>query len=97
MRHLTFVLCIVAASLAIFSTVPTAEAGQPWSCMCDGVKKRFIASTKACEWSQPKNRSLVNTPGGMRLLKACTRSEFVDWNRKACAAEKCTLPKSMRL
>ena len=97
MRRLTVVMSIVAASLAVFATIPTAEAGQPWSCLCDGVKKRFIASTKACEWSQPKNRSLRNTPGGMRLLTSCTRSEFIAWNRKACIQEKCSLPKSMRL
>lgn len=96
MRRVHVLLGVIAVAALMIIAAPTAEAGQPWSCSCDGVKKRFIAPTKACEWSQPKNRSLINKPGGRRLLKACTHTEFVAWNRNACAQEKCTLPKSMR-
>jgi hypothetical protein len=97
MRPKSTLLSVWAIGLGLFiTTAPSAEAGQPWSCSCNGVTKRFIAATKACEWSQPKNRHLVNKPGGRRLLKACTRPEFVAWNRRACAQEKCTLPKALR-
>jgi hypothetical protein len=71
---------------------PTAEAGQPWSCTCNGVTKRFIASTKACEINLPRNKRYLKVPGGRRLLSQCTRPEFISWNKKACASEGCSLP-----
>jgi hypothetical protein len=74
------------AFLASLAPSP-AEAGQPWSCTCNGKTKRFIASTKACEKAQPKNSNIKR----MSKMIACTRTEFVAWNQNACAQKSCTL------
>lgn len=81
----------VALAFPAGSINTSAEAGQPWSCSCNGKPKRFIASTNACEWSQQKNRHLMNRPGGRKLLVPCTPSEFTAWNRRACAQDGCSL------
>ncbi len=88
-RH--FIILLTLGAGAVFATTTSADAGQPWSCQCKGASKRFIASTHACEWSQPKNTSVRLA----RQLTPCTRAEFVAWNRKACRSEGCTLPRSM--
>ncbi len=85
-------VAVMLAAAALLTTAETANAGQPWSCSCNGVNKRFIASTHACEWSQSKNKNVKLA----RQLSPCTRAEFVGWNRKACVQEGCTLPRSMR-
>lgn len=76
-----------ALALSMGVAPSPAEAGQPWSCTCNGKTKRFIASTKACEKAQPKNSSIKR----MSKMIPCTRSEFVAWNQKACAQKSCTL------
>jgi hypothetical protein len=76
--------------------LPSAEAGQPWSCVCKGKPQRFIAGTKACEWAQPKNKRFISIPGGRRLLSACTRAEFTAWNKNACKQEGCSPPKGLK-
>ena len=78
-------------TFALFGSIATANAGQPWSCLCKGVAKRFIASTNACEKSQPKNNPAVFSPTGRRVLTPCTQSEFKAWNRRACEQEGCRL------
>ena len=86
-KWLHVVLGASALGLSLGIAAPSAEAGQPWSCTCQGKTKRFIASTKACERAQPKNRNIK----GMGKLIPCTRAEFTAWNRNACAQEGCTL------
>ncbi len=83
--HLAVGASAVALSMGI--AAPSAEAGQPWSCTCNGKTQRFIASTKACERAQPKNRKIRL----MRNYIPCTSAEFTAWNRNACAKEGCTL------
>ncbi len=79
------------ATLALLGGMATADAGQPWSCLCKGVAKRFVASTHACEFSQPKNIPAVFSPSGRRVLTPCTLSEFKAWNRRACEQQGCRL------
>ena len=83
--HIGLGASALAFSLGVVA--PAAEAGQPWSCTCNGKTKRFIASTKACEKAQPKNANIKR----MSKMIPCTRSEFVAWNQKACAQKSCTL------
>jgi hypothetical protein len=91
--RLNGLLGAAATVLAITLATPAAEAGQPWSCSCNGKPKRFIASTNACEWSQPKNQSARKLPNRRSKMIPCTRAEFVTWNRKACVKAGCTLPR----
>jgi hypothetical protein len=84
-----FTIALLLGAGALIAHIETADAGQPWSCQCNGVTKRFIASTRACERSQPKNKSVRL----MRDLTRCTRAEFITWNRNACISEGCTLPR----
>jgi hypothetical protein len=46
--RLTLAAAILATPLLVAST-PVA-AGQPWTCVCGAVKKRYIASTGHCEF-----------------------------------------------
>ena len=91
-HYARFALSLLMGAVALLAHTGSADAGQPWSCMCNGTMKRFIASTRACEWQQPKNKSVRL----MRQLTRCTRAEFIDWNAKACRSEGCTLPSYMK-
>jgi hypothetical protein len=95
-KSLRAVTVAIAVLAGVGTVAPSAEAGQPWSCVCQGKPKRFIASTKACEWRLPRNKPLVNKPGALRLLSACTSNEFEAWNRKACKQEGCRPPRWMK-
>ena len=54
----------------------TAEAAQPYWCLCNGAKKRFLASTHKCEHDHH--------------VKLCSAAQFRDFNRQACASNNCT-------
>jgi hypothetical protein len=71
------------AAIMILSAIPItqAEAGTPWSCVCKGKPKRFIASTHICE------HHLSAATG--KKVRACTTAQFKAWNRKACKQEGC--------
>jgi hypothetical protein len=77
------------ATAALFTT--SAHAGQPWSCICDGQPKRFIASTYACEFDRYKDSGRRVRQGSKLLVPRCTAPQFRAWNRRACASEGCTL------
>ncbi len=69
---------VAAATLPIPSPsnlVTPAEAAQPWSCVCKGEKKRFLASTRHCEkrmglakgqWCSKKQHRAVYGPACMK-------------------------------
>jgi hypothetical protein len=69
----------------------SAHAGQPWSCICDGSPKRFIASTYACESSLYKGTGRRVHEGFKLFVPACTAPQFRAWNRRACTRIGCTL------
>jgi hypothetical protein len=83
-------LAISTVAAAAFSG-PAAQAGQPWSCICDGQPKRFIASTYACETSLYKGTGRTVRQGGKLLVPRCTVPQFRAWNRRACASAGCSL------
>jgi hypothetical protein len=74
------------AALMMFMSISTTEAaaGTPWSCVCNGKPKRFIASTRICE------HQLAAANG--KKVRACTTEQFKAWNRKACKQEGCSPP-----
>jgi hypothetical protein len=89
-----FRFCLIASGLAFAATIlpaTSAQAGQPWSCMCDGSPKRFIASTYACEVDRYKGTGRTVRQGGKLLVPRCTAPQFRAWNRRACASEGCGL------
>jgi hypothetical protein len=57
------------------------RAAQAWSCICDGERKRFLASTRHCEF-----RSKL--PKG----ETCTLTQRRAVYGPACRAEGCRLP-----
>lgn len=71
-------LLAVAIALAIPLIVTTAQAAQPYSCICDGVKKRFLASTRMCE--------------KQANVKSCSAAQFAAFNKRACKANGCKAP-----
>jgi hypothetical protein len=83
----------VGAWLLAVGPFPVAEAGQPWSCVCRGKPKRFIASTHMCEKDLHKASGKPAARGFKLLVPACTRAQFIAWNTKACRAEGCKPPK----
>jgi hypothetical protein len=82
------IACSIAATML---AGPGAKAGQPWSCICDGQPKRFIASTYACEFDRYKGSGRAVRQGGKLLVPRCTAPQFRAWNRRACASEACTM------
>ncbi len=70
-----------AASLALL--VPeAATASQAWSCVCKGVTKRYIASTRHCEIRS-------HLPKG----QWCTKEQYRSTYAPACRAQGCKLPR----
>ena len=68
---------MVAAS----ALVPApAHAAQPWYCVCKGVTKRYLASTRHCEVQS-------NVPKG----KWCTKAQWKAVYGPACAEKGCKL------
>jgi hypothetical protein len=92
MRIGTTLLAAGAVGLAGLVFASVAEAGTPWSCVCDGKTKRFIGATRACELDmyQRTHKSL----DGYKLRgPRCTRADFIAWNSQACREEGCKPPK----
>ena len=84
---------LAATGLALLVFAPAAEAGQPWSCICDGKPKRYIASTHMCEKDLYKKSKKPVAQGFKLLVPACTRAQFIAWNTRACKQEGCKPPK----
>jgi hypothetical protein len=87
------ILGVIAATLVAgaLHTATTAQAGQPWSCLCDGTIKRTIASTYACESDLHKGSGRRVSSGFKLFVPRCTAPQFRSWNRRACARIGCTL------
>lgn len=77
-----------AVGLALVAMVPAADAGTPWSCMCEGKKKRFIGATRACEIDMYQ-RTHKTLDGYKFRGPSCTRAQFIAWNARACRQEGC--------
>jgi hypothetical protein len=85
----------VVSSISVPATVltaTTAHAGQPWSCVCNGQSKRYVASTHACEAALYKGTGRRVHEGFKLFVPACTRTQFRAWNRRSCAKMGCTPP-----
>jgi len=75
---------MVAATIFVGATleaVTPVMAGQPWHCICNGQDKRFVASTRHCEYQ-------MGVPRG----KSCTEAQWRRVYRPACAEMGCQLP-----
>ena len=84
---------MLAAGLVSMLLALSAEAGQPWSCICDGKPKRYIASTHMCEKDLHRKSKKPVAQGFKLLVPACTRAQFIAWNTRACKQEGCKPPK----
>jgi hypothetical protein len=82
-----------AIGAAVMLLAPSAEAGQPWSCVCNGKTKRYIASTHMCEKDLHKQSKKPVASGFKLLVPACTRAQFIAWNTKLCQQQRCKPPK----
>lgn len=77
-------MCVVLGTGA--SIVPTllavtnGHAAQPWYCICNGEKKRFLASTRHCEHQ-------MNVAKG----SSCTMAQLRKVYGPACAQQGCTI------
>ncbi len=92
-RMLKALLAGGAAGLVALAFAPAAEAGQPWSCLCQGKPKRYIASTHMCEKDLHKTSKKPVAQGFKLLVPACTRAQFMAWNTRACKLQHCKPPK----
>jgi hypothetical protein len=93
--HRNFRLSLIASSIIIITAsmlTGTADAGTPWSCICDGKLRRVIAGTFACEFDLNKDNGRRVRIGNRLLVPHCTSTQFRAWNRRACAEDGCTLP-----
>lgn len=81
----------LAATLA--SGGGKAEAGQPWSCICQGKARRFIASTYKCEHDLWKGKGVRVSSGFRLFVPRCTRAQFRVWQAKACRKAGCLPPR----
>jgi hypothetical protein len=62
----------------VWLTGTAAHAAQPYTCICNGEKKRFLASTKYCE--------------RQNNVKSCSQRQYNATYTKACKANGCRLP-----
>ena len=88
----TAAAAMLIVSLNVSLNVPTAQAGQPWWCVCKGVPQRYTASTHICE-SDLYRRSHKTTAGFKAKGPQCTRAQWIAWNTKACRQSGCAPPK----
>ena len=91
----TFKAMLTAVAIGVVSMLvaSSAQAGQPWSCVCDGKTKRYIASTHMCEKELHKRSKKPVAQGFKLLVPACTRAQFISWNTKLCKRQHCAPPK----
>jgi hypothetical protein len=82
-----------ACGAALLVLVPVAEAGQPWSCICNGKSKRYTASTHMCEKDLHKKSKKPVADGFKLLVPECTRAQFIAWNTRLCKQQHCKPPK----
>lgn len=75
------------ASMAGFSSA--VNAGQPYTCVCKGKEKRFIASTHMCEKDLHKASDMPVARGFKLLVAPCTRAQFRAWKWRACRSNGC--------
>jgi hypothetical protein len=78
LTRLALAAAILAGPLLVVAT-PVA-AGQPWTCVCGAVKKRYIASTRHCEF---RNK----LPKG----KLCSMKQYRAVYTPYCVKQGCTL------
>jgi hypothetical protein len=77
---------VVCAALAVSAmagqmlAASGASAAQPWTCICKGEPKRFLASTRHCEFQN-------KIPKGAW----CSKRQFQAVYGPACRAEGCKL------
>ena len=78
--RMTVLGCIGLSVLAggAVLTVASAHAAQPYTCVCKGDKKRFLASTRYCEHQ-------FN-------VKECTQGQYDMTYSAACTKMGCSLP-----
>ena len=60
--------------------VTEAHAAQAWYCICQGEKKRFLASSRHCEY-------VMNVPRG----QSCTRNQTRKVYAPACVKQGCKI------
>jgi hypothetical protein len=78
LARIALAIGVLAGPLLIAAT-PVA-AGQPWTCVCNGVKKRYIASTRHCE-------NKFKIPKG----QGCTSKQYRSVYAPYCVKNGCTL------
>lgn len=71
-------LFVGSFAVPVFLTGGIAHAAQPYSCICNGEKKRFLASTKHCE--------------RQHNVKSCSQKQYNATYTKACKANGCRFP-----
>lgn len=83
MRKIIVHTAIGAAAVFVFGMMLTwpTEAAQAWSCICNGERKRYLASTRHCEF---KN----DLPKGAWCSAAQWRAVY----GPACREKGCVLP-----
>jgi hypothetical protein len=78
LSRLVLAAAILASPLLLVAT--PVEAGQAWTCVCGGVKKRYIASTRHCE---ARNKIAKG--------QFCTSKQYRNVYAPYCAKQGCTL------
>jgi hypothetical protein len=71
-------LYLTAFAVPTLLTVTEARAAQAYYCVCNGEKKRFLASTRYCEHQNN--------------VKSCTQAQFNATYTKACKSMSCRRP-----
>ena len=79
--RMTVLGCIGLSVLAggAVLTVASALAAQPYTCVCKGDKKRFLASSRYCEHQYE--------------VKSCSKAQYQVTYGKACHEMGCKFPK----
>jgi hypothetical protein len=79
-RSLILTAVFGAYTAATFGMTTAAAAAQPWWCTCKGTPKRFLASTRHCEFQ-------FKLPRG----QSCTKRQYTRVYGPACAEMGCKL------
>jgi hypothetical protein len=87
---LAVLLAMVAGNLA---APEPAEAGTPYTCVCNGKDKRFIGATRGCEIDRDRAQGIKRPGVTLLKLPRCSTAEAKAWRASACRSNGCK-PKS---
>lgn len=89
-------ICALAMATTFVGTTlaaPPADAASYWTCRCNGVAKRFVYGTYACEADRERKSGKRVSSGFKLYVPRCDRAQWTTYRAKVCAQNQCRVPR----